>query len=160
MRYIRNQFVRAGSVMWWGFIILTGGLTTIWGIIVLQWTWAGIFTIFIGVAIFSSLIVAVANRSKIRRIVLHEFEKIPEASVEDVSKRTGISIRDVRSIVLDLKASMLFIGDFSTQTGRVHLIAPHNELNKPEIKVTYCESCGTPINDGSDTYCSYCGAKL
>ena len=159
MKYIRNQFIRAGSVMWWSFIFITGGAALWWGITVLQWSWGGIFTIAIGVAILSSLIVAIANRSKLRRVVLQEFQTTPETAIEDVSMRTGISIKDVRAIVLDLKASGQFIGEFSTKTGQLEQVLIQKEPVNAEESSKYCHNCGTPISKESAQYCAYCGAK-
>ena len=51
MRYIRNQFVRAGSFMWWIFMFMIAGAFFFGGITILQWSWAGIFLISIGVAV-------------------------------------------------------------------------------------------------------------
>ncbi|MFX0138036.1 MAG: zinc ribbon domain-containing protein [Candidatus Hodarchaeota archaeon] len=159
MKYIRNQFVRASSIMWWGFIFITGGVTLWWGITVLQWSWAGIFTITFGVAILSSLIVAMANRSKLRRVVLHEFQTRPEASIEDVSITTGISRRDVQAIILDLKSSGQFFGKFSTKTGQIKHVSIQKEPVRSEDRDKYCDNCGTYIGKESAQYCPYCGAK-
>jgi hypothetical protein len=160
MRYIRNQFVRAGSFMWWIFIFMISGALLWGGITILQWSWAGIFNILIGVAILFRLIIATSNRSKIRRIVLDEFEKNPEASIKDVTGITGISRRDVRAIILDWKSSGHLIGNFSTKAGTISYISNHKEQNTLGEKSKYCQSCGTPIRDESVQYCTYCGAKI
>ncbi|MHA1916283.1 MAG: hypothetical protein ACW986_14495 [Promethearchaeota archaeon] len=160
MRYIRNQYVRAGSFMWWVFILIISGAAIGGGSYLLQFNWAGIFPIIIGILILYRLILGFTNRSKLRDIVLHEFEKDPDSSVKDLRMRTGLSRRDVRAIILELKLSGHYTSDFSTHSGRVHVIAPHNELNPSETKAAYCESCGTPIRNESDQYCSYCGAKI
>ena len=159
MRYIRNQFVRAGSLMWWGFIFITAGAALWWGITVLQWSWAGTFTIVFGVAILSSLIVAVANRNKLRRVVLQEFQTSADASIEDVSMRTGISRKDVQAIILDLKASGQFFGEFSTKTGQIKHVSIQTEFISSEERAKYCDNCGTYIGKESAQYCPYCGAK-
>jgi hypothetical protein len=144
--------------MWWGFIFITGGAALFWGIITLQWSWAGIFTIIFGATIISSLIVAVANRRKLKRVVLHEFQTIPDASIEEISMKTGISRRDVQAIVLDLKSSGQLIVRFSTKTGHIKDTSFQNTSS--EIETKYCHSCGTPISKESDQYCAYCGAKI
>jgi hypothetical protein len=146
--------------MWWVFMLIISGGAIGGGIYLFQLSWTGIFPIIIGIAILYRLFVAAANRSKLQDIVVHEFEKNPDISLRDLKMKTGLSRRDVRAIVLEVKSSRHFIGDFSTHTGRVHVIAPHNESNRPDVKATYCESCGTPIRNELDQYCSYCGAKL
>ena len=158
MKYIRNQFVRAGSLMWWGFIVITTVAALWWGITVLQWSWAGIFTIAFGVTILSSLIVAIANRSKLRRLILQEFQTSPVASIEDVSMRTGISRKDVQAIILDLKASGQFFGKFSTKTGQIKHVSIQEPVSSVE-RDKYCDNCGTYIGKESAQYCPYCGAK-
>ena len=91
---------------------------------------------------------------------MHEFEVNPESSIKDVKIATGISRRDVRAIILDLKSSGQFIGQFSTETGQIKYMASQEVQNSLEEKIKYCESCGTPVSEESDQYCSYCGAKL
>ena len=159
MKYIRNQFIIAGSFLWWGITFIVAGALLWWGVTVLQWSWSGFLVIGIGVAILSSQIVAVANRSKLRRVVLQEFQTIPDASTEDVSMRTGISRKDVRAIILDLKASGQFIGKFSTKTGQIKHVSIQKEPVSSEERGKYCYNCGTPISKESAQYCAYCGAK-
>ena len=160
MKYIRNQFVRTGSLMWWIFILIIGSAALWGGITIFQWSWAGIFPIIIGVAILYRTIVATANRRKLRRIIIHEFERSPESSIKDITWKTGISRRDVRAILLDLKSSERFIGQFPTKTGEMQYITNYNEVNSLEEEVNYCQNCGNPISDKSDQYCFYCGAKI
>jgi hypothetical protein len=157
MKYIRNQFVRTGSIMWWVFMLIIGSAALWGGITVLQWSWAGIFTIIIGVAILYRLIIATANRDKLRRIVMHEFETSSESTI---NRSTGISRRDVRAIILDLKSSGRFIGQFSTKTGQIQYVSSHNGLKSLEEEINYCQNCGNPISDESDQFCAYCGAKI
>ena len=159
MKYIRNQFIIAGSFLWWGITFIVAGALMWWGITVLQWSWSGILVIAIGVLILSSQIVAIANRSKLRRVVLQEFQTTPDASIEDVSMRTGISRNDVRAIILDLKASGQLIGKFSTKTGQIKHVSIQKEPVSSEERSKYCHNCGTPISKESTQYCAYCGAK-
>ena len=159
MKYMRNQFIIAGSFLWWGITFIVAGALLWWGITVLQLSWAGIFTIAIGVVILSIPIVARANRSKLRGVVLQEFQTSPDASIKDVGMRTGISRRDVQAIILDLKASGQFIGKFSTKTGQFKHIPIQKEPVSSEEGRKYCQYCGTPISKESAQYCAYCGAK-
>lgn len=158
MKYEKNQyndsvsictFIIAGAFLWWGISSL---IDKVW--------WWGFIAIGIGAAILSSQIVAIANRSKLRRVVLQEFQTNPDASIEDVSMRTGISRKDVQSIVLDLKASGQLIGKFSTKTGQIkHLTIPEEPVSSEE-RGKYCYNCGTPLSKESAQYCAYCGAKI
>ncbi len=160
MKYIRNQFIIAGSFLWWGITFIITGALLWWGITLLQWSWSGFLVIGIGVIILSSQIVAIANRSKLRRVVLQEFQTNPDASIEDVSMRTGISRKDVQAIILDLKASGQLIGKFSTKTGQIKHVSIQKELVSSEEGRKYCHYCGTPISKESAQYCAYCGAKI
>jgi hypothetical protein len=160
MKYIRNQFIIAGSFIWWGITLIAAGALLWWGITVLQWSWSGILVIALGVIILSSQIVAIANRSKLRRVVLQEFQTTPNASIEDVSMRSGISIKDVRAIILDLKSSGQFTGRFSTKTGQIKHLSIQKDPVSTEERDIYCHNCGTPISKESDLYCAYCGAKV
>lgn len=160
MKYIKNQFIIAGSFLWWGIIFIITGVLLWWGITVLQWSWTGFFVIGVGIVILSSQIIAIVNRSKLRRVVLQEFQTTPDASIEDVSMRTGISRKDVQTIILDLKASGQLIGKFSTKTGQIKLVSIQKEpVDREEIR-KYCPNCGTPISKESTLYCAYCGAKI
>lgn len=160
MKYIRNQFVRTGSFMWWIFISLVAGGLLYWGITVMQWSWTGIFIIFISVVILFRVAITISNRSKIRNIVLLEFEKRPEVSIEEISLRTGISKRDVRAIILDMKMSMHSEAKISTILGKNNYILSQKEQFSLEQKNKYCQSCGTPISDNTAQYCTYCGATI
>ena len=46
-----NQFLIAGSFLWWGITLIAAGALLWWGVTVLQWSWSGIFTIGIGIVI-------------------------------------------------------------------------------------------------------------
>jgi len=160
MKYEKNQyndsvsictFIISGAFFWWGITRFIP-----WD----KWSWLGFIAIGIGAAILSSQIVAINNRNKLRRIVLQEFQTNPDASIEDVSRSTGISRKDVQSIVLDLKASGQLIGKFSTKTGQIkHVSIPKDSVSSEE-RGKYCYNCGTPISKESAQFCAYCGAKI
>ena len=160
MKYEKNQYVNnisvctfiiAGAFFWWGITSF---------IPIDKWSWWGFISIGIGAAILSSQIVAINNRSKLRNIVLMEFQTNPDATVEEISKNTGISIKDLHAIILDLKASGQLIAKFSTTTGQVkNLTIPKQDV-KPEQKPIYCPNCGTPVSKESAQYCAYCGTKF
>lgn len=160
MKYERNQYsegfsicalIIAGAFFYWG---ITSFLP--WGI----WSWWGFISTGIGLAILIGQIFALTNRSKLRNVVLSEFQVNPEATVEDVSKSTGISRKDIHAIVLDLKASGQLRGKFNTTTGQIkHLSIPKTE-EITEEQAKYCSNCGTPITKDAAQFCSYCGAQI
>ena len=104
MKYEKNQysegasicgFIIAGGFLWWGFNTLFISVPPFW------W-WVGFIWLAIGIGIISSQIYALANRSKLRNIVKHEFTAKPNVSIEEIVANTGITIKDVRAIILDL----------------------------------------------------------
>ncbi|MBY9018409.1 MAG: zinc-ribbon domain-containing protein [Candidatus Lokiarchaeota archaeon] len=119
-----------------------------------------------GSAIVGSQINALANRSKLRNVVSHEFSTNPNVSVEEISANTGISVKDIRAIILDLKADGRLRGNFSTSTGEgksMEVIQPKpvQVSEQPvEEKNLFCPNCGTPVSRDSAVYCAYCGSKL
>ena len=158
MQYKRNQYSEGVSVC--SFII--AGILIYWGtndIFVPLWAgslinWWGLVWYAIAAAIIIGQLAAWANRSKLRNAVLYEYEGHPEATIEEISQKTGITIKDVQAIVLDLKADGLFRGKFSSTTGQLtHAVVT-------EGKVAYCPNCGTAKVKESAVFCSYCGTKL
>lgn len=168
MHYERNQYsdgfsicglIIAGAFLYWGFSTLTTGffaLRSLW--------WLGFIWIGIGIAIISGQIYAIANRNNLRNIVKYEFEDNPQASIEDIAASTGITVKDVRAIILDLKARGELKGKFSSKTGEMKYIQVTQQEEKSEEdesnKGQYCPNCGTPVKKGDAMYCSYCGSKL
>ena len=166
MKYKRNQYSEGVSVC--SFII--AGILIYWGtndIFVPLWAgtsinWWGLFWYAIAAAIIGGQIAAWANRSKLRNAVLYEYEEHPEATIEEISQNTGITMKDVQAIILDLKASGLLRGKFSSTTGQLThaevIKKPQGEVS--EGKVAYCPNCGTAKVKESAVFCSYCGTKL
>jgi len=166
MKYKRNQYSEGVSIC--SFII--AGILIYWGIneiFVPIWAstwinWWGLVWLGIAAAIIIGQITALANKSKLRNTILYEYEEHPEATIEKISQNTGITIRDVQAIVLDLKAQGLLRGKFSSTTGQL----THAEIiKKPQAevsegKVVYCPNCGTAKVKESAIFCSYCGTKL
>lgn len=160
MHYERNEYnegfsicglIIAGAFLYWGFNNLIN-----WGF----WWWSGFILIAIGISIVSSQIYKLTNRSKLRTVVKQEFEQNPNASIEEIASKTGITIKDVRAIVLDLKARGELRGKFSTKTGEAKYIdVTTSNKTEPKEKGNYCANCGTPIKNESALYCAYCGAK-
>ncbi len=171
MHYERNQYsegfsicglIIAGAFLYWGFNTLTTGFFSIFSL----W-WLGFIWIGIGIAIISGQIYALANRNNLRNVVKYEFEDNPNATIEEISAKTGITLKDVRAIVLDLKARGELKGKFSSKTGEMKYTQVSQssqpiveEIEKEEKKGEYCPNCGTPIKKGDAMYCSYCGSKL
>jgi hypothetical protein len=148
----------AGGFLWWGFNTLFITMPTFW------W-WTGFIWLAIGIGIISSQIYALANRSKLRTIVKQEFMAKPNITVEEIAMNTGISRKDVKAIILDLKANGELRGKFSSKTGEAKHIEIKSEVQleqqpKDAPKGVYCPNCGTPVSKDAAMYCAYCGAKL
>jgi hypothetical protein len=161
VKYERNQYSEGFSIC--GLII--AGAFLYWGITSIiswdEWSWWGFISTGIGIAILVSQIYAITNRSKLRNVVLAEFKANPEATIEDVSRSTKISKKDIHAIILDLKASGQLIGKFNTSTGQIkHLTIPNKEKIVVEERPKFCSNCGTPITKETAQYCSYCGAQV
>ncbi len=167
MKYKRNQyseglsvcsFIIAGILIYWGLNDLI--LSPIWD--GAKISWFGIVWLVIGVAIIGGQGASLFNRSKLRNAVLYEYEEHPEATIDEISKNTSISIRDVRAIILDLKAQGLLRGKFSSTTGQMkHTeVITKTQSEAPEGKVSYCPNCGTAKAKESAVFCSYCGSKF
>ena len=163
MKYEKNQYsdgfsictlIIAGGFLWWGIDTFIN-----WGKVD-TWEWLGFVFTGIGIAILIGQIYALTNRSKLRNVVLSEFQENPEITVQDVSRTTGITTKDIHAIVLDLKASGQLRAKFSSETGQVkHLLPPKKEVTSGE-QAKFCANCGTPITKESAQYCAYCGAKI
>ena len=108
----------AGIFIYWGINAFSGGFWS-FGI-----SWMGFIWIGIGSVILFGQIASISNKNKLRKIVLQEFELNPNISLEDASRNTGISLKDVKAIVLDLKARGLLKGPFNTQTGQLERVPP------------------------------------
>ena len=160
MKYEKNQYsegfsicalIIAGGFLWWGISSFIP-----WD----AWSWWGFISIGIAIAILIGQIYAITNRSKLRNVILAEFKENPVATIDDISKNTGISRKDVQAIILDLKASGQLIGKFNTTTGQIkHLSIPEKEAVSEE-RAKYCSNCGTPITKETAQYCAYCGAQI
>ena len=165
MKYKKDQYINgfsicalifAGMFFYWGINGLIDGFWQFGGVNWMSFLWIGI-----GSAILASQIAAIANRSKLKNVVSHEFEHNPNISVEEISNNTGISVRDIRAIILDLKSSGRLRGQFSTQTGDAKSMLVEKE-EEPIIQEhsKFCPNCGTPISKDEAVYCAYCGAKF
>lgn len=166
MHYEKNQYsegasicglIIAGMFLYWGFNTLFGFSPSPF-----SWWWLGFIWILIGLAIISGQIAALSNRGRLRSIVKDYFMENPNASIEEISVHTGISVKDVRAIVLDLKARRELRGKFSTKTGQMKTIPVESEPSESSepAKGSFCSNCGTAVKDESAMYCAYCGARL
>jgi len=166
MKYKRNQYSEGISLC----SLIIAGILIYWGIndiFVPLWVgawinWWGLVWFALGVAIVVGQLAAWANKSKLRNAVLYEYEEHPEATIAEISQKTGITIKDVQAIVLDLKAGGSLRGKFSSTTGQLThaevIKKPKGEVS--EGKVAYCPNCGTAKVKESAVFCSYCGTKL
>ena len=162
MRYKKNQYsegiqicslIIAGAFIYWGFDdILTD-----------PWFWTMI-SLLIGFSILLQQIYALTSRGKLRNVVKTEFASNPNITVEQICANTGFSRKDVKDIILDLKAGGWLRGNFSTTTGQVNIVSPPpqkiQETPEPsDEKPAFCMSCGTSVENDA-TFCAYCGSKL
>ena len=164
MKYEKNSYIEgfsfcsliiAGAFLYWGF---NGIRNSLWNLI----------QILIGLSILISQIRAFTNKPKLRNIVLNEFTQNPNISNEEISKNTGISPKDIKAIILDLKGSGRLRGTYSQTTGKMQLveIQKQSEEEAEEIETKssgdqrFCRECGTEIDKSEEAqYCPYCGSK-
>lgn len=169
MKYEKNQYSSGGSIC----ALLIAGMFFYWGIDAFLYgfwqfgiNWMGFLWIGIGAAIASSQVAAIANRSKLRNVVAQEFQVNPNVSIEEISANTGISVKDIHAIILDLKAEGRLKGNFSSTTGEAKSMEVVKSQPKPEPspevqeKSQFCPNCGTPVNRETAVYCAFCGSKL
>jgi len=168
LKYEKNQYTEGVTLCG---AIITGALIY-WGITsFIPYdpinSWWGLFPLVIGIIFLTGGIIALANRGKLKRIVLYEFASNPDTTIEEVAQKTGITRKDVRAIVLDLKASGELRGKFSSTTGKIKHVHVQTEAEKSvtevkssKEKARYCPNCGTAISKESAIYCAYCGTHL
>jgi hypothetical protein len=178
MKYKRNQYTEgvsicaliiAGVFLWWGISILING--RFWNPAWWIGGWWGFLWLGIGLSIAISQLSGLNNRSKLRNVVKNEITLNPKATVEQIARNTGISIRDVRAIILDLKANGELMGKFSQDTGQMEYTQVSPKKNEPmksktpeseqeDLKANYCPNCGTPVTNEEAQFCQFCGSRL
>jgi len=160
MKYERNQYSEGVSIC----SLIIAGILIYWGLndILIKpvylggnFNWFGIVWLGIAAAIIVGQVAAFMNRSRLRNAVKYEFEEHPNATIEEISSSTGISLRDVKAIILDLKATGEFRGHFSSKTGELKGV-PTEEQDLSR----YCQNCGAKLSKESAQYCTHCGAKI
>ncbi len=160
MKYKKNQYSEGFSIC----ALIIAGAFLYWGISSFipwdYWSWWGFISTGIGVAILVGQIFAIINRSKLRNVVLSEFQVTPEATIEDIRQSTGITPKDIQAIILDLKASGQLRGNFNTTTGQIKHLSLSTKEEVSEERAKYCPNCGTPISKDTAQFCSYCGAQI
>ncbi|MCP4762944.1 MAG: hypothetical protein GY870_14290 [archaeon] len=165
MKYEKNSYsegfdicswIIAGAFIWWGISDLR------------NLSWFGLIWLGIGISILLPNIYKLTNRSKLKNIVLGEFKQNPNVSVGEISQRTGISLKDINAIILDLKGSGLLLGAFSATTGQMEAVSvqpkvkasqPQPEVD-PETKNKFCPFCGSAKTQDDAQFCSHCGSQL
>jgi len=160
MKYEKNQYSEGFSVC----SLIIAGAFLYWGISSFipwtNWSWWGFISTGIGIAILTGQIFAIANRSKLRRVVLAEFNANPQATVDEVSQSTGITRKDINAIILDLKASGQLRAKFNSKTGQMKNMSTPEQEAVSEEKSKFCSNCGTPITKDTAQFCAYCGAQI
>ncbi|MHA1725429.1 MAG: hypothetical protein ACTSYC_00140 [Promethearchaeota archaeon] len=171
MKYEKNQYsegisicglIFAGAFIFWGINTLARPKASWLGLYWLGFLWLGL-----GLSILAREIRSVLNRGKLRKVVKTEFIQNPTSTVEEIVKNTGISEKDVKAIILDLKASGELVGIFSPETGKLEktrILPARQEViieKKPgNENGKFCSNCGTPVIREGIIYCSYCGSRL
>lgn len=166
MKYEKNQYTEGISIC----ALIIAGIFIYWGIndVLIRplsgegFHWFGIVWLGIATAIIAGQIAMWANRSKLRNAVLYEYRDHPTATIEEISRKTGVSLKDVQGIVLDLKAKGLIRGKFSSSTGEmIHgEVVTGEQIETSESQVKYCPTCGTAKAKEAAVFCSYCGTKF
>ncbi len=137
-----------------------------------------LIALIIGVAIIIGQIYRLSARSKLRNVVKHEFMINPKTTIKDITNTTGMTEKDVRAIILDLKASGELMGKFSSSTGqleeafiadkekrieqkaKVEQQVPANQVKPSKEQISkYCPGCGTPVTSNAK-FCEFCGTEL
>jgi len=156
MKYEKNQYTEGFSICTLviaGAFIAAGINSFLSGF---PFLFAGFIWIGIGGAILAHQITALQNRKKLRNLVKNEFQNKPDVSIEEIHESTGISEKDIKAIILDLKAEGQLMGKFSSETGKMES-AP---VQTQSEEVKYCPNCGTALEKSNAAYCSYCGSKI
>ena len=172
MKYEKNQYTDGFSYC----SLLIAGAFIYWGINTLRGaSWIGFLWLVIGLSIFSGQYYALTNRGKLRNIVLSEFNNKPNVTVEEIETKTGISRKDIKAIILDLKGSGKLRGSFSSETGEMQMVilptvttsesisheTPTPAANEEMGAKKFCNQCGTHIPENEVAkYCPYCGSSL
>lgn len=155
MKYEKNQYTEGASICG---VVIAGGFLW-WGISdLIRHHWLGILWAGIGLAILSSEIAAIVNKSKLRDAVQNVFRDNPNTSVDEICDKTGISRKDVRAIILDLKSEGKLQGSFSPQTGELKPSKKQDIEPEEEAKIRFCAGCGAELEPDA-TFCTYCGSK-
>ncbi|QEE15291.1 zinc ribbon domain-containing protein [Promethearchaeum syntrophicum] len=104
-----------------------------------------------------------------QNIILNEFNLNPNITVEEISINTGITLKDVRAIIFDLKATGRLRGTFSQISGKMQTVEISNLYGRKIEKLEtiskgdqkFCVECGSEIDTTEDAqFCAYCGSKL
>lgn len=165
MKYKRDPYTKGWliitTIVIIGLFFLLGINIFTTGLIQFQFSWLSILWFAIGCIILIRHLLVTANRSKLRKIVISEFEMNPNISVEEIRVKTGISMKEVSLIILDLKTNGKLRGNFLSDTGEaksMQVITQEQQFIQ-ETK-GYCPYCGTPVSSKEALFCKYCGTKL
>ncbi|MHA1731181.1 MAG: zinc ribbon domain-containing protein [Promethearchaeota archaeon] len=185
-KYERNQysdgFSFCGLII--GGIFLYAGISEIfgrgwWGIGV--W-WIGLFFVVIGGSIIGGNLRALYNRDRLKNLVLNEITLKKTTNVEEIAQSTGLSTKDVRHIVMDLKLEGKLFVHYDKDTGEIRdahsPVTPGKPANNPPVSFPnptpdplptpksesgrsrkYCPYCGNVLSTGAK-FCSFCGGEL
>jgi hypothetical protein len=100
VKYKQNQYTEGATIC--GAIFT--GMLIYWGVTSFipydpVNSWWGLFPLVFGILFLISGIIALANRGKLKRAVLYEFTSNPNTTIHEVSKSTGITIKDLNFLI-------------------------------------------------------------
>ncbi|MFW9825487.1 MAG: hypothetical protein ACFFE4_21270 [Candidatus Thorarchaeota archaeon] len=148
--------------------------------------WVGYVWLGLSLGTFFSQIGFITARKASKR-VFHEIMLNPNDSLQEIAYNTGVHLKTVKKVVVDLKLRGLLQNSFNTQTGQmenVHIIsslpkgsrntvatalisqpsiqsyAEREEIDLPINLPRFCSYCGSTINPGATEYCEFCGQAV
>jgi len=127
------------------------------------------------------------NARKKLKMVFHEIMLNQNSSLEDIAYNTGVPLKIVKKVVVDIKMRGILQSTFNTQTGYmedVHLVSSvpkasrkiiaakvisqpsiqrytkHEEIESHPEEPRYCAYCGSALNPNVTKYCEFCGQTV
>ena len=165
MKYEKNEYsegfqicswIIAAAFLYWGIDNLIKNLLANW------WGW---ILVAIGLSIAIDQIRRLNSRSKLRNIVKSEFSQNPNITIEEIYQNTGISHKDIKAIIMDLKGAGWLRGGFDSITGKASMVTSSPTATEKSLETKageipiFCPHCGTTTEQDA-SFCSYCGMKL
>lgn len=185
-KYTKNQYSDGFSIcgLIIGAIFVYAGISDLFGHGWFGWVWwLGFIWLGIGGSIIFGNFMALYNRDRLKNLVQTEVTRSKTTSVHAIAKATGITEKDVRHILMDLKLEGKLFAHYDKDTGEIKgvhapvqghggtevarpVAFPHpSPAPLPEVKSAsgktrrYCPFCGNLASE-SAKFCSMCGSEL